>query len=231
MKLPTIRRNNITEYSNIKIITIDGPASSGKGTVAKLLAHKLGFHYLDSGSIYRALALFTLNKHLDINNGIDNIVSLIDSMQLEFKNNEIYLNNELVSEQLRDETVGMLASKIASFALVRNKLLNYQRSFAKNPGLVTDGRDMGSIVFPEAYLKIFLTASAEKRAERRYKQLQFLHKSGIIGSILEDIKARDKQDSERGVAPLSYDDSFFVLDNSELSIEQTVETIYGLLTT
>ena len=96
MKLPTIRRNNITEYSNIKIITIDGPASSGKGTVAKLLAHKLGFHYLDSGSIYRALALFTLNKHLDINNGIDNIVSLIDSMQLEFKNNEIYLNNELV---------------------------------------------------------------------------------------------------------------------------------------
>ena len=215
---------------SIKIITIDGPASSGKGTVAKLLAHKLGFNYLDSGSIYRALALFSIKNNTNLDGNIQNIVDLIDKMHLEFKNNGIFLNGELVSEQLREENVGMLASQIASFAIVRSKLLNYQRSFAKSPGLVTDGRDMGSVVFPEASLKIFLTASAEKRAERRYKQLQILGKSAIIGAILEDIVARDKQDSERVVAPLSYDSSFFVLDNSELSIDQTVDKIYGLYT-
>ena len=211
----------------VKIITIDGPASSGKGTVAKLLAKKLGYNYLDSGSIYRALALFILQKNVDIDD-VESICKLIDKMRLDFINGEVYLNDELVSDKLRDEKVGMFASKIASIGIVREKLLEFQRSFAKDFGLVTDGRDMGSVVFPRASLKIFLTASAEKRAQRRYKQLQESGKSAIIGVILEDITARDKQDSERGIAPLSYDSSFYVLDNSDLSIEQTVDKIYTL---
>ncbi len=211
----------------VKIITIDGPASSGKGTVAKLLAKKLGYNYLDSGSIYRALALFILQNNVDTDD-LESICKLIDKMHLNFINGEVYLNAELVSDKLRDEQVGMFASKIASIGIVREKLLEFQRSFAKDFGLVTDGRDMGSMVFPQASLKIFLTASAEKRAQRRYKQLQELGKSAIIGAILEDIMARDKQDSERGVAPLSYDSSFYVLDNSDLSIEQTVDKIYTL---
>lgn len=207
------------------VITIDGPASSGKGTVAKIIANKLGFAYLESGAIYRALGLWIHKNYPAQKVNDSQVVALVDSLNLSFVDGLIYLNGEDVTLQLRDEFIGMLASKYSAIPEVRARLLQFQRDFATGTGLVTDGRDMGSIVFPNAQLKVFLTASAEKRAERRYKQLQQLDKSVTIGAILQDIIARDKQDSQRSVAPLSYDSSFRVLDNSELSIDETIELV------
>ncbi len=209
----------------VPVITIDGPASSGKGTVAKLLAKELGFHYLESGAIYRALGLWVYRNYGDTLVDEKEVVDLIATMRLEFTEAGIVLNGENVTDILREEFVGMLASRYSSIPEVRARLLQFQRDFARAPGLVTDGRDMGSIVFPNAKLKVFLTASAEKRAERRYKQLQLFNKSATIGAILQDIKTRDEQDSNRSVAPLSYDSSFNVLDNSDLTIEETIAVI------
>lgn len=210
----------------IAVITIDGPASSGKGTVAKIIAKRLGFHYLESGAIYRALGLWIYKNHPDGKIVADSVaVKLIDSLELKFSDDKILLNNQDVTNELREEFVGMLASQYSAIPEVRSRLLQFQRDFATAPGLVTDGRDMGSVVFPTATLKVFLTASAEKRAERRYKQLQQLDKSVTMQSILSDIVARDKQDTTRSVAPLGYDNSFKVLDNSELSIDKTIEKI------
>ncbi|MDD3266097.1 MAG: (d)CMP kinase [Burkholderiales bacterium] len=215
----------------VSVITIDGPASSGKGTVAKIVANKLGFYYLESGAIYRALG-FWVNKNVngkDVN--VDEIVALIDSMDLSFNDGEVLLNSEVVTMKLRDEYIGMLASKYGSIAEVRAKLLQFQRNFAKTPGLVTDGRDMGSIVFPDAKLKIFLTASASTRAERRYKQLQQFDKTATIEGILQDIISRDEQDSSRSTAPLSYDSTFELLDNSDMTVDETVNRILELYIT
>ena len=210
----------------IAVITIDGPASSGKGTVAKIIAKRLGFHYLESGAIYRALGLWIYKNHPDGKIVADSVaVKLIDSLELKFSDDKILLNNQDVTNELREEFVGMLASQYSAIPEVRSRLLQFQRDFATAPGLVTDGRDMGSVVFPTATLKVFLTASAEKRAERRYKQLQQLDKSVTMQSILQDIIARDKQDTTRSVAPLGYDNSFKVLDNSELGIDATIEQI------
>jgi cytidylate kinase len=209
----------------VPIITIDGPASSGKGTVAKILAKRLGYHYLESGAIYRALAWWAAYNYGEQELSSVTIVNLIATMNLQFSADKVYLNQHEISRLIRDEKIGMLASQYAAGAEVRQALLQFQRNFAQPPGLITDGRDMGSVVFPQARLKVFLTASAEKRAERRYKQLQYLDKSATIGSILQDIKVRDQQDSQRRFAPLSYDASFKVLDNSELSIEETINLI------
>jgi cytidylate kinase len=209
----------------IPVITIDGPASSGKGTVAKIIAKQLGFHYLESGAIYRALGLWIkLNSdNADVTDEI--AVELISSMNLSFDDGKIFLNNQDVTEKLRDESIGMLASRYSAIPEVRARLLQFQRDFATAPGLVTDGRDMGSIVFKDAILKVFLTASSDKRAERRYKQLQQLDKSVTMADILQDIIVRDKLDSTRSVAPLGYDASFKFLDNSELSIDETIDLI------
>ena len=209
----------------VPVITIDGPASSGKGTVAKLLARHLGFYYLDSGAIYRSLGLWVYKNYAAGAVSEQQVVDLISSMELEFKADKVILNQEDVTLELRTEEIGLLASKYSAIAEVRLRLLQFQRDFARAPGLVTDGRDMGSIVFPAARLKVFLTANSHKRAERRYKQLQQLDKSVTIESILQDIIVRDEQDTQRSVAPLSYDSSFKVLDNSELSIDATVATI------
>ena len=210
----------------IPVITIDGPASSGKGTVAKIIAGRLGFHYLESGAIYRALGLWIYKNNPDGQVVADQTaVNLIETLDLKFCDDKILLNNQDVTGELREEFVGMLASKYSAIPEVRTRLLQFQRDFASAPGLVTDGRDMGSVVFPMAQLKVFLTASAEKRAERRYKQLQQLDKSVTMQSILQDIMARDKQDTTRSVAPLGYDNSFKVLDNSELGIDATIEQI------
>ncbi|MFN7094081.1 MAG: (d)CMP kinase, partial [Burkholderiales bacterium] len=156
---------------------------------------------------------------------VNSILALIEQMNLEFVDGRVILNTEDVTELIRSEQIGMLASSLAKVEEVRSKLLDFQRSFANEPGLVTDGRDMGSVVFPHALLKVFLTASAEKRAARRYSQLQLLDKSVTMESILHDIVSRDRQDSERKVAPLVYDKSFKVLDNSDLTIAQTVMQI------
>lgn len=209
---------------NTLVITIDGPASSGKGTVAKRLADLLGFNYLESGAIYRALALLVIQNNVDKDDE-PAIEKLVDTMKLTFANDHIYLNDTDVSLILREEHIGMLASYIAKFKMVREALLGFQRGFAVSPGLVTDGRDMGSIVFPNAILKIFLTASQKKRAERRFLQLQKNAQSATITSILRDVIARDRQDCERAVAPLGYDDSFRVLDNSDYTVDETVSLI------
>lgn len=210
----------------IPVITIDGPASSGKGTVAKIIAERLGFHYLESGAIYRALGLW-IHKNYPKTDVVDDktAVSLVDTLKLKFEDGKIFLNDTDITLELREEFVGMLASRYSAIPEVRTRLLQFQRDFAAAPGLVTDGRDMGSVVFPQARLKVFLTASSEKRAERRYKQLQQLDKSVTMQSILQDIVTRDKQDTTRSVAPLGYDSSFKVLDNSELDIDGTIEQI------
>lgn len=206
------------------VITIDGPASSGKGTVAKLVAKELGFHYLDSGAIYRVLGLMVLTSGADLNN-IEAITRLADSIVLSFIDDKVILDGKDVTQSIRREDVAMMASTIAKISQVRKSLLYLQHNFDMPPGLVADGRDMGSVVFPGACLKIFLTASAEKRACRRYFQLQESQNSATIEAILRDIIARDRQDSERSVSPLAYDSTYKVLDNSDMSIEETVKTI------
>jgi cytidylate kinase len=214
----------------VDIITIDGPASSGKGTVAKIVAKQLNFHYLDSGSIYRVVALIAQRNNLcNIEPiSIDEITALIAkirSCNLKFTDDAIILDNENVTNLIRQEEIGNKASILSSKQEVRTELLNLQRQFAKNPGLVTDGRDMGSVVFPQAKLKIFLNASATIRAQRRFDQLQILKQSGTIGAILNDIQERDKRDSQRSIAPMTFDASFKVLDNSHMTINETVTTI------
>ena len=206
------------------IITIDGPASSGKGTVASIIAEKLGFHYLESGAIYRVIGLVAKRNQFTLQDA-DKVLELIDVISLKFIDGKVILDGEDVTALIRGEEIGMLASSLGSSQQIRARLLDFQRSFAKEPGLVTDGRDMGSVVFPHASLKIFLTASAQVRATRRYTQLKFKDTSADYDAILSDIVTRDKQDSERVVAPLSYDDSFTVLDNSNLSVDETVASI------
>lgn len=211
----------------IPVITLDGPASSGKGTVAKILANELGFNYLESGAIYRALGFWIMKNYPDGNINDKKAIELINKMELSFSDNKVWLNKEDVTEVLRNEKIGMLASKYSAIPDIRSCLLQFQRDFAKAPGLVTDGRDMGSVVFPNADLKIYLTASAEKRAERRYNDLQQRKESVTIEPILQDIIQRDKQDSERKTAPLKYDSSYKILDNTTLTIDETVERILG----
>lgn len=221
-----------------KIITIDGPASSGKGTVAKIIADKLGYTYLDSGSIYRALAFCTIGNGIvaveHVSDGlsaeqIKQILALIDDMKLSCFNGLVLIDGMDVTNDLRGEVVGMMASNVASIPEVRTKLLEYQRDFAKGNGLVTDGRDMGSVVFPNADLKVYLTSDAAVRAGRRFEQLQKTNKSVKIADILADIEMRDLRDKSRKSAPLGYDESYKVLDNSRLTIEETVNQILGWL--
>lgn len=208
----------------VDVITIDGPAASGKGSVAKLLAKKLKFSYLDSGGIYRAIALYAITNKIKSN--VNKILSDISNINIKFLNNKVYLNGKDVTMAVRQEEVGMFASKLAKNKKIRVKLLRFQRDFIKDAkGLVTDGRDMGSIVFPHAVLKVFLTASCEVRAKRRYIELQNLGQSVKISDILNDITIRDKQDSNRKVAPLKHDNSFKFLDNSHLNIENTVKIV------
>jgi CMP/dCMP kinase len=212
----------------MQIITIDGPASSGKGTVAKILAKKLGFHYLESGVIYRALGLLAI-KHQVQYDAVEQLQKLIKNMHLEFTDGRVILNQEEVTDALRDEAVGLAASSVGKLSEVRAELLDFQRKFAKEPGLVTDGRDMGSVVFLSADLKVFLTAKSEIRAKRRFQQLQQMGVVVNFTEILEDIITRDEQDSKRLIAPLKYDASYKLLDNSELTVDLTVAQIINWL--
>ena len=208
----------------MKIITIDGPASSGKGTVAKILAKKLGFHYLESGVIYRALGLLAI-KHKVQHDAIEKLQEIIKHMNLEFIDGKIILNKKDVTDLLRDENVGLAASSVGKIPEVREDLLDFQRNFAREPGLVTDGRDMGSVVFPYADLKVFLTAKPKTRAQRRFQQLQEMGVVANFTEILNDIVIRDEQDYKRSVAPLKHDASYKVLDNSDLTVDLTIAQI------
>ena len=192
--------------------------------MAKAVAQKLGFSYLDSGAIYRALAYLVLKSHLTADN-ISQISQIIATMKFEFNHGKSLLNGEDVTQLLRQEQVGMMASELARLETVRNALIDYQRQFAQTNNLVTDGRDMATTIFPEAQLKVFLTASVEERALRRLKELQLSDSSVKMEGILQDIILRDKQDSQRTVSPLRFTSAYKLLDSTNLTIDECVRQI------
>jgi len=206
------------------VIAIDGPTASGKGTVASLVAEKLGFHYLDSGALYRLVALASEKCGIDAKNGPE-LGLLVPKLLISFKNGQISLNGDDVTEAIRTENIGLRASAVAVHPEVRSALVGLQRSFRESPGLVADGRDMASIIFPDAVLKVFLTATAAARAERRHKQLIARGISAKLSNLLQDLQERDARDSSRGTAPLLVADDAKVLETSELSIDQAVKTV------
>jgi len=208
----------------IPVIAIDGPSASGKGTVAQRVAGVLGFHYLDSGALYRLVALKSLQDATDIADEAK-LSEMAASLDVSFENNEIIMDNKRVTDDIRTEQCGVLASKLAAYPSVRESLIARQRAFRKSPGLVADGRDMGSVIFPDAVLKVFLTASAEIRAQRRYKQLMEKGISANIDSLLEDIVKRDERDSNRSVAPLQKSLDARLLDTTSLSILQAQNSV------
>lgn len=213
--------------SEAPVIAIDGPSASGKGTVAARVAQALGYHYLDSGALYRLVALIALEGRI----GLDDEAALAraaSDMEVAFGEGSVRLAGRDVSVALRGEDVGVGASRVAAHPAVRRALLDRQRGFRRPPGLVADGRDMGSIVFPDAPLKVFLTADVATRAERRHKQLMEKGMYGKMADVVEELRRRDERDSSRPVAPLKhYPDAVF-LDTTRLTIDQAVDRILGL---
>ena len=209
------------------VIAIDGPTASGKGTIAARVAAELGFHYLDSGAIYRVLAVAALCAKLnpELPEHLPELESLAGDLPVRFEADKVYLGTQDVSESIRSEEAGVMASRLAVIPSLRSLLLQRQRDFRQAPGLVADGRDMGSVVFPDAQVKIFLTASAQVRAERRFKQLQARGLNPDFAQLVEDLQARDKRDSERAVAPLKPCSDARVLDCSNIGIDEVVNTV------
>ena len=210
--------------STIPVIAIDGPSASGKGTVAQLVAQRLGYHYLDSGALYRIVALAGQQRHIAWHDE-PALAALTDSLRIRFAEDRIYLDERDVSAQVRTEEMGKGASEVAVHPLVRQALLDLQHSFRQAPGLVADGRDMATVVFPDAATKIFLTASAEVRAERRYKQLMAKGIHANLADILHDLRQRDARDQQRSVAPLQQAQDARLLETSSLSIDQAVAEV------
>ncbi|GAB6141857.1 (d)CMP kinase [Methylosoma difficile] len=213
------------------VLTIDGPCGAGKGTVSRLVAKKLGWNYLDSGSIYRSLAIALLKKSVDLADE-PAIVEVAQTMHLAFvcgDQLQVTLNGEDITDQLGLETTGNAASIIAVLPAVRAALLQKQQDFRSLPGLVADGRDMGTVVFPDAQHKVFLTASAEKRAERRYKQLIEKGIDANLPSLLNDIQERDRRDSERATAPLAMAGDAVFLDSSEMDVDAVIAEVLSLI--
>ena len=209
---------------SVPVIAIDGPSASGKGTVAARVAQALGFHYLDSGALYRLVALIALDGDI----GLDDDAALAqaaESMDVEFTEKAVRLGGVEVTAELSAEDVGAAASRVAARPPVREALLVRQRALRRPPGLVADGRDMGSIVFPDAALKVFLTADVGTRAERRYKQLMEKGMYGKMPDVVEELRRRDERDASRPVAPLRhYPDAIF-LDTTGLSVEEAVQKV------
>lgn len=206
------------------IITIDGPTASGKGTVAQLVAKALGFHYLDSGALYRLTALSALRHQLALGDEAA-IAQLALNLPCRFVGEQIFLEQEEVGNIIRAEEIGNAASKIAVLPAVRAALLQLQKNFSAPPGLVADGRDMGTVIFPDAEVKIYLTASVTARAERRFKQLISKGFSANIQDLLQDLTERDARDLNRSTAPLKPAEGAFMLDTSDLTIQQAVELV------
>ncbi|WP_373823974.1 (d)CMP kinase [Neisseria dentiae] len=209
---------------NRKIIAIDGPSASGKGTVASRVAAALGFDYLDSGALYRLTALYAQQRNADWGDETA-LAALAEQLPAEFDGGRILLGGEDVTDAIRTEAIGMGASAVAQLPKVREALLQRQRAFLTEKGLVGDGRDMGSVIFPDAALKIFLTASARTRAERRAKQIGVPTEGVAFERILADIEARDEADSRRAVAPLKQQPDALLLDTTHLNIEESVKKV------
>jgi len=212
------------------VIAIDGPGGSGKGTIAGLLARQLGWNLLDSGALYRLLAFAARNHGVDLTNE-EALKVLAAHLDVQFavaapgQEQHIILEGEEVTQAIRNEQIGAAASQVAALPAVRDALLQRQRAFQESPGLVADGRDMGTVVFPDAPLKIFLTASVEERARRRYMQLKAKGDDVSLASLLDEIRERDERDTQRAVAPLKPAHDAIMLDSTVLSIEQVLEKI------
>lgn len=212
------------EKAKIPVITIDGPTASGKGTVAQKVARQLGFHYLDSGALYRLTALSVLRRGVALDDE-HALAKAAEHLHCHFDGGHIFLANEDVSQAIRAEEVGNTASKIAALITVRQALYGLQLSFRKPPGLVADGRDMGTVIFPGARLKVFLTASVEARATRRYKQLIDKGFSANIEDLSRDLKERDERDMNRSSAPLKAAEGAYHLDTSDMTADEAVQQV------
>ena len=214
---------------SIPVITIDGPSGAGKGTVARIVAEQLGWHLLDSGAIYRVLAVAAQHHNISVDDE-DSLLPVAAHLDVQFQicsegEGKVILEGEDVSNAIRTEEIGALASKVAAFPRVREALLRRQRAFKVAPGLVADGRDMGTVVFTQAPVKVFLTASAEERAQRRFNQLNEKGFDVKIGRLLDDIRQRDERDQNRKVAPLVPAEGALIIDSTELSIDEVVSKI------
>ncbi len=212
--------------SKTPVLSIDGPSASGKGTVAARVAAELGSHYLDSGAMYRLTALAASHRSVPLDEEMQ-VAAVAAQLDAHFVEGMILLDGEDATEDIRSEAIGEAASKVAVLPAVRMALLQRQRDFSRKPGLVADGRDMGSVVFPHSRLKVFLTASAEERAIRRYKQLIAKGEAVIFERILQDIEQRDARDRARSVAPLQQLPDAKLLDTTQLSVDEAVNTVLG----
>ncbi|HLR78435.1 MAG TPA: (d)CMP kinase [Burkholderiaceae bacterium] len=216
-----------TAAADIPVITIDGPTASGKGTVAGRVAQALGWHTLDSGALYRLTALAVQRQGVDEADA-PAVARVAANLDVVFSNGTIVLAGQDVTDAIRHETVGNLASRIATYNPVRQALLDRQRAFRRHPGLVADGRDMGTVVFPDAPLKIFLVADVRSRAKRRCKQLSDKGISANLTSLLEDMRQRDQRDRNRALAPLVAAPGAITIDSSTLTIDETVNKVLDL---
>lgn len=218
------------EQSNV--VTIDGPSGSGKGTLSQMLARHLGYQLLDSGALYRLVALASMKRGIDLVNE-NAVVPIAQNLNVEFRVDGesmlVLLDGEVVADAIRQEVVSMGASKVAAHPGVRAALLERQRAFAVGVGLIADGRDMGTVVFPNARTKIFLTASAEARASRRYKQLQTKGEKVDMTNLVADIRERDERDSKRAVSPLTPAEDATIIDSTNMSIDEVFARMLALI--
>ena len=216
----------MTQKTNtfIPVIAIDGPTASGKGTVAQLVAERLGYHYLDSGALYRLVGLASFKAGISTASEPD-LIPIAENLNVNFQGDRVFLGGEDVTDQIRQEEMGKRASEVAVHIGVRNALISRQRAFRQKPGLVADGRDMASVIFTDAGTKVFLTASAEARADRRHKQLIAKGFSANIQVLLQDLRERDARDANRSNSPLKAVEGAHHLDTTSMTIEEAVNQV------
>ena len=223
-----------TEKSSVPVLTIDGPSGSGKGTISRLTAEQLGWHLLDSGALYRAVGFAAGMAGLDLTDA-EAVTRCAESTKIMFRDpkdggeTRVIVNGLDATDELRTETAGAAASAIAAFPGVRTALFDKQRGFRKAPGLVADGRDMGTVIFPDARYKVFLTASAEERARRRYKQLKDKGLNVTLAALLREIQARDERDATRTVAPLRPADDALTIDTTGIPVAGVVAAVLSVV--